>query len=520
MVADVTVERVAEARKQPGRGRLDTFVAPAPSPLLIAALAPVNRWLCLGGISGLRNLPVIGRVPGVRGLSDIREIDLPREDEWRLRSAVNRETVAFLGPNHPEFFTDWMLDKEVLARVSPLAACWATNTIVNGMGRWGQAFWLANNLIAQIPGAGEAAREHSIAWALAGRGVLLHPEGNVGWHGDTVAPLFPGIVDMAFEAARRLKAAGVERAVRIVPLVWRLQLTRSVEPELEAEMGYVERRLGLASGAGSLPLRLAGAYGQLLARDATRWGLTGAEWGIGGASFGERQRHLLAYLAKPLVGELAAAGAEPPAAAANRADATSAYDELLRTVERWLRTRRATASGRADGGARAVGDGDDGAPNIPATGQFTGGPAAPDHPARTQGGSAGVGDPRASIRALVSDMRRIQRFRPALYPGEDMTQEQIAESIKRLRYDYCSGTWRDSLNRFVPQPDGPRIAHIRVPEPIDVNALLRKEPDTPGLRSATLSQLRDRMQTALDGLAREITRHPRTPRYRNPFREA
>ena len=60
--------------------------------------------------------------------------------------------ATFIAPNHPEFFTDWMIDKEISARVSPLAAAWATHVVVNGIGWLAQKFWLANNLIAQIPG--------------------------------------------------------------------------------------------------------------------------------------------------------------------------------------------------------------------------------------------------------------------------------------------------------------------------------------------------------------------------------
>ncbi len=61
-------------------------------------------------------------------------------------------------------------------------------------------------------------------------------------------------------------------------------------------------------------------------------------------------------------------------------------------------------------------------------------------------------------------------MRAALYPAAEMTQEQVAECIKRIRYDYCAGTLRDTFNKFVPRPAGARIAHIRVPEPIAVAA--------------------------------------------------
>jgi len=126
------------------------------------------------------------RFAGLRGVADVRHIDFPAADQQRLKACCGEGRATFITPNHPEFFTDWMIDKEIVSRVSPLAASWATNGVVNGLGRLMQKFWLANNLIAQIPGNNEAAKAHSVAGVLKGHGVLLHPEGGVGWHGDYV----------------------------------------------------------------------------------------------------------------------------------------------------------------------------------------------------------------------------------------------------------------------------------------------------------------------------------------------
>ena len=181
-------------------GFINTFVPPRPSKPLLRVMTAFNRVFMLKGIPGLRDLPPFSKVPPFRGLANIRHLDFPAEDEARLAAVCGTGKATFITPNHPEFFTDWMIDKEVIARVSPLAASWATHGVVNGLGRLAQKFWLANNLIAQIPGNSAAARAHSVAWALAGHGVLLHPEGGVGWHNDHVAPLLPGAVEMALEA--------------------------------------------------------------------------------------------------------------------------------------------------------------------------------------------------------------------------------------------------------------------------------------------------------------------------------
>jgi hypothetical protein len=78
-----------------------SFNAPRPNFILMWILGHVNRWFLLTGLPLLRHVPFLRDLPFVRGYFWLREIDLPAEDEARLRRAVNRETAAFIGPNHP-----------------------------------------------------------------------------------------------------------------------------------------------------------------------------------------------------------------------------------------------------------------------------------------------------------------------------------------------------------------------------------------------------------------------------------
>lgn len=444
------------AEREKGAGnRLTTFVRPRPSPALMKALAPVNRVVCLGGVPGLRSVPLLRRVPGLRGITDIVAIDMPEEDEQRLKASVGQDRATFITPNHPEFFTDWMLDKEILSRVAPMAASWATHSVVNGLGKAAQSFWLKNNLIAQIPGAGGAAgRTHSIEWALAGHGVLLHPEGSVGWHGDRVAPLFPGAVEMAAEASAHAAAAG--RRVRgiVAPVVWKLVFLRDERAALEAEMAYVEAKLRLEKpkAGASLPERILAAYRELLSRDAAKWGVQ-----LEPGPYAESAARLTSVLTQRLKDMLAGATADS-------ADA-------LRSADRWLRSTAASASPHKD-----------------------------------------------DVRALVSDLRRIARFRPELYPDETLTQEHVAENIKRLRNDYCRGTLKDTMNAFVPRPVGPRRAIIRVPEAIDVTTGGDSDIGFKDGKAAALTEeLRRRMQSALDTINARLDSERCLIRYANPL---
>ncbi len=429
--------------------RLDTFVAPEPSVPLIKALTVVNRILMLRGVPGFRDLPPLNRIAGLRGIANVRHIDFPEPDRARLAAACGEGKATFITPNHPEFFTDWMIDKEIASHACPLAAFWATNGVVNGLGRAAQKFWLANNLIAQIPGNSQAAREHSVAWALKGHGVLLHPEGSVGWHGDFVAPLMPGAAEMALEALKQSREAGRDLEVWIAPVVWKLAFIRDVEADLRKECAYVERSLKMEPAARSvaLPDRIYGIYETLLSRDEEKSCIESNRV----APYAGRQDVLLSTMYRLLRDLLPEAEASPSG------------DDIMRSARRLLRD-----SGSAD-------------PEL-----------------------------RKQVKSLSEAIARLQRVGDFAFSRETVTQEGLAEHIKRIRNDYCKGTMRDTLNRFLPQPAGPRRAHIRVPEPLAMH-------DFQGRPADAMAEIRRRMQAALDEINDGLRQKDGLKTYRNPF---
>jgi hypothetical protein len=428
--------------------RLDEFVAPKPNFALIGAMTAVNRIFMLKGVVGLRDLPPLNRIAGLRGISNIRTIDFPEADRQRLTTTCSPDNVAFVTPNHPEFFTDWMIDKEVSARICPKAAFWATNSVVNGLGKLAQKFWLANNLIAQIPGNSEPARHHSVSWALQGHSVLLHSEGAVGWHGDYVAPLMSGAAEMALEALDRVRKAGTTRPVLIAPIVWKLVFQRDVEKELLTECAYIEKRLGMSAAAGAaLPVRVYTIYAALLARDEAALGLTMRA----GMPFRTRHGALVLALQAALV-ELAAIDGPPTMPA-----------DIVRRARKRVRQL------------------------------------------------AGADSEVSKRLKVLSDMLALNlRLGDFAFAEATITQEGLAEHIKRIRNDYCKGTLRDTLNRFVPQPAGPRTAYIRVPEALDVASF-------DGTAESMMAEIRLRMQAALDTINRGLRAEGRFRDYPNPF---
>jgi hypothetical protein len=119
-------------------------------------------------------------------------------------------------------------------------------------------------------------------------------------------------------------------------------------------------------------------------------------------------------------------------------------------------------------------------------------------------------DSRRHIKTLTDNLARLRRLGPFAFANETVTLEELAEHLKRIRNDYCAGSLRDTLNRFVPQPAGPRRAYIRVPEPIALHRFA-------GSASDALELLRGRMQEALDAINAKLEAAGGLRHYPNPF---
>jgi hypothetical protein len=274
--------------------------------------------------------------------------------------------------------------------------------------------------------------------------------------------LFPGAIEMAAEAHTRARAAGETRMAYVAPVVWKLRFETDVTDALAQEMSYVEHRLDILRPQldSDLGERLHAAYTALIARDETRSGLVAGR----GLPFSQRQQRLAVHL----IGRLA----ERTGQHAPTSGDASAAEEAARNAGRWLRSGAGSASAH-----REVSD-------------------------------------------TIATLRRLYRFRTALYPAERLTLEHVAENIKRLRNDYCAGTLRDTASRFLPRPAGPRTAFMRVPEPIDVSAALGEKPALAPRQAQTLTEeLRRRMQGSLDEINASLAADSSArPTFANPFR--
>ena len=430
-------------------GRVRRWRAPRPNAALMRALGVVNRWL-LFGMPVLRRIPFVRDLPFVHGHFWLRAIDLPAVDRATLVSAVNPGTVAFIGPNHPEFGADWLIDKEISTWVAPRMASWADRGIVAAAPK----FWGMNNLVAND--GGEDAKEYSVAWAGRGEGVLLHPEGSVRWTNDSVQSLFPGIAQMAMKAVERFDAP-----VNIVPIVWKYHFVGDVSAALNREMLRIAKALGVPIGDGSsVSARFHALQVNVLERQMRLFEHSEVE---STTDFFARQDAFRRALVERL-------------AARHQVESSPDLDKRIARLSSAI--RRTLAQSKTDA-------------------------------------SEGSLERRRALKhdlAMAEEAKRLGEFSVEVYGTARLTQEQMSESLKRLRDRLMRRGWRNTIANMLPRPLGPRVVHVGVPKPIRV---MKNDASSLGDYERRLLVLaRMRMQRALDDINARIA--PEVGRFAHP----
>ena len=426
--------------------------APAPSPLLMWALNSVNRWL-LFGVPLLRRIPFIRDLPFVHGHFWVRAIDLPACDRASLCAAVNPETVAFMGPNHPEFGTDWLIDKEISTEVAPRMASWADRGIVAAAPR----FWGKNNLIAND--GGEGAKEYSVTWAGKGEGVLLHPEGTVRWTNDAVHMLYPGIAQMALKATERF-----DKPVYIVPIVWKYRYVGDVSTRLMREMSIIERGLHIPTGdRSSIAQRFGDLQTNILARQMRHFGF---EATVALGDFFARQIAFQQWLIAQLETR-------------HTVESTIDIDKRIARLASAIRRMLSQVKSATDAASVEL---------------------------RTQ---------LKHDLAMAEEAKRLGEFNANIYATDMLTQEQLSESLKRIRDRLMRRGWLNTLSNMLPRPLGPRVVHVAVPKPVRV--MPNEAPTLGDYERRLLVLTRMRMQRALDEINSRIAPEVQRFAHENPF---
>lgn len=427
--------------------KLTTFVPPRPSPRLMRVVDAFNRRLLLSGIPLLRDSPFFKKFPLISGVAKVQRLDFIPEEEAALKKLLSSGNASFVAANHPEFFTDWVLDRELAARFAPDMALWMPPQLVNGSF---QKFWLKNNYVASLTGPdANPAKVYSLEWALKGKSVLLHPEFQSGWHGQEISPIYPSVAEMALRAQLTLERQKSEKAAYIVPVVWKLRFLQDEDDALHQEVDYVEQKLGLKkNGSEKLERRVYGLVEQLLEQEELKCSIQP----VYKKTFNERWEHLYAHCLKLIFEK-----------DVEKFSAVSP-DIAVRHAQRRIQI--------------------------------------PSH-----------------LSPVLIAFIWLARFSPRYYDKEHMTQEQLAEIIKRVRQDHCEGAWVDKVNQVLPSPVGPRVAYFAIAPAISMTEF-RKANSLKSLEKAKedlTRTLRARMQSALDDLNKRVTEHSGYVIYPNPF---
>lgn len=447
------------------------FAKPIPSRLVMGMMGPVNRYLILQGVPGLRRLPLVWRLPLVGDIPNpgstakVLEVDFPASEIARFQQFINPNTAAFIGPNHPEFWTDWSLDKYFADAVSPRMSHWAWYGTVNA-NPFMQRFWLRNNLISNAPNGKDEAKQYAIDGVKKGHGNLLHPEGSVHWTADKVQTIFGGIIDMSLRTSRELIDAGDPRPVYAVPMLSKYFFVEDVSAALAEEIGLIERKLDFASDRQArLEDRLFQLQRHILVRQLSALGSSQAQVEVTPRNFFAVQRQFQDELLERLRATYGGRTGELPA--------------QLRSYEKEIKLLRPAKR------------------------------AEPDDPSLRR---------YKEESKLVAEIRRLGTFQADVYATETLTQEQIAETLKRTKRDLVNFTTLDGLHNVMPVAAGWRKVILRCGEPINVRERLEQHRgDSTELSEQLLGEFRKRMQAKLDELiamSRPVTERFARP---NPF---
>lgn len=422
------------------------FRAPTPRPWLMKLMSPITEWLFLCGLPILRDVPLIKKIPGVSGLAKVRYVDFPLEEQHRLKKLTGKNSAVFFLPNHPEFLTDWMIDKYLLTRISPEAACWAAGNIVNGMGRTMQRFWLSNHLIAQLPGHSQQGKDYSVEAAVAGKGVLLHPEGRVSWFTKAISSVYPGAAEMAVNAYAAGSAGVTGFQSWLAPVVWKFRFISDVKSGLLDECRYLERRLQLRASRDACPARrVYDIYCGLAVRDYHQ--ITGRETSVSNRHLVDMRDDIIKTACKKL-------GKIVSSRCGDRL-------KIIKSAKQWLASCHPS-------------DGDYG-----------------------------------TVRRTLCLYQRWTKLANCAFTDMLISQEQIAGHLKRLRADFCNHNLKDRLANMFPRPVGSRTVHIRAVNPTAVHDLVNGDamPDPDGIMVTVRHAMQHKLDRLVDEL--EYTRPAR-----------
>lgn len=413
--------------------KLMTFVKPKPNKMMISLLEPLNNYGFLMGVPLLNKIPLIKNIPLIgKGLCHINKFTYHENTINNIKSID--KYISFVGPNHPEFFTDWMLDKYIIGSHFKLMASWATHNIINGMGDMMQKFWLSNNLIAQIPKSDNAeGKAYSIEVALSGNPVLLHPEGMVHWSSDHISPIYNGIIDFAIQAHEK---KNIDKDVVIFNPTWKLVFNNDIEKLINKEIDAIAKELKIHIKNIDTSSKFFELHIKNIQRLSTKYNIPYIE------SFDFT--HLKSNFIKNSLLKIS----EYVECSYNN---SLTLQENFKLISHQYKKDKEIKQFNIDS-----------------------------YP----------------ISKLLHDIEQLFKFNETYYKKNYLTQEHLAESLQRFRISFCNKGLKNKFHKFIPIPLSHRTCHVLCEEPINISQILKINPNIDKLQIKEIVQTQ--MQKNID----------------------
>lgn len=385
----------------------------------------------------------------MRTRTQIEEIVVSDADKEALKKYINEKTATFVVTPHPEYFTDAQIDRWMGKNYYPNAIYW-----LHSMFFLPGISYVLRGINAIPHTSGEVGKNASVEGVMRGKAVLLHPGGRVNGVNDKIQKAMPGVVDMSQAAAERSRD-GDGRPVYVLPLMWKYVFNQDVTPGLQREMKIIEGKMKLPVHP-DLPMaeRYFELQKNILMKLCTELGKPQSlqTLPLTHGNFFRYCGELQDYYMEQLEGMLGEFPGE-------EGRVLSKYEKILEKM---------------------------------------GGGKTPEEKRKFE-----------KATCLLEAVQHLNGMAEDVYNSPTLTQEQVFESLKRIRRDF-NLDWYSALP---PAVAGPRKAYIRVGKPIDVSKWLKAHPNPGWYHKAELwAAIQQRMQHTLDDLNSDL--EPKAGRYR------
>lgn len=183
--------------------------------------------------------------PGLQHLwGHIRRFDVSDADLARLRALHGQP--ALLCPNHPTLMEP-VVFWGVLRRAGLRANFVMARATMEQLGRWRPLAQRMGVFSVRRGVADRPSFAKTRELLTAGKAIVMFPEGETYGLNDTLLGFQEGVAQLGFWGSQDRAKAGLDGAVKLVPIAIKHTYLRDMRPEIDRTLGRLEQELGLAA---------------------------------------------------------------------------------------------------------------------------------------------------------------------------------------------------------------------------------------------------------------------------------